>query len=59
MYHLISAFTLRKSLGVPRKELDRAIAYAIDAGLVRADEVLAGSLTVTYEGIELASTSHP
>jgi hypothetical protein len=45
---------VREALAVTQEELDVALAYAIAAELVRPDGAPAHSLTVTYEGIELA-----
>jgi RIO-like serine/threonine protein kinase len=45
---------VRETLGVTHEELDYAVKYAVSAGLVRSDEVPARSLTVTFEGIDLA-----
>lgn len=43
-------------LGARRNEMDDAVTYAVAAGFVRSDEDPPRSLTVTYEGIDLAKT---
>jgi hypothetical protein len=50
----LSVKGVREALAVTPEELDVALAYAIAADLVRTDGAPAHSLTVTYEGIELA-----
>ena len=43
-----------EDLGVTLEELDEAIAYGVAYDLLRVNAVAAQTLTVTYEGIELA-----
>jgi hypothetical protein len=54
----LSVNGVRETLGVRRNEMDDAVTYAVAAGFVRSDEVPTRSLTVTYEGIDLARDEH-